>query len=497
MISADEELPGDVAAICWFRRDLRVRDNGALADALACARTRGGKVLCVFVFDTDILSRLPDKDDRRVVFIAASVAELDASLRALGGGLLILHGSAREEIPRLASRLGRVAVFASGDHDPFAIERDAHVKQELSRMGCAFASPPDHAVVPADAIATGSGGPYRVFTPYFRAWRHATESDPDAMLATRPSIEARGLLASPATSAATADALLERVGFRSPRPLVVAPGESGGMDASRRFLSGIEGYARDRDLPALDATSRLSPHLRFGTISARGIVRAAMETKSVDSAKWISEIAWRDFHQMLLHRFPETVDHAFQPKYERVLWDDPDSDPVARERFDAWKEGRTGFPFVDAAMRELRATGWMHNRCRMVVASFLTKDLHIHWKRGERWFARWLLDIELASNVGGWQWSAGTGADAQPWFRVFNPVEQGKRWDPDGIWTRRWCPELDRLPPRWLHAPWLTPTGDLERSGVRIGRDWPRPIVDHAVERLETLERFGRLGRVS
>jgi deoxyribodipyrimidine photo-lyase len=288
------------------------------------------------------------------------------------------------------------------------------------------------------------------------------------------------------------EGLLDRIGFRASGAVVVAPGEAAAHEAVERFMSRIDVYDRDRDMPAIEGTCRISPHLRFGTVSARELLRRARGSVSPGATKWIAEIAWRDFYQMLLHHFPETIDHAFQRKLESVVWDDPETDPVARERFEAWKDGRTGYPFVDAAMRELRATGWMHNRCRMVVASFLTKDLHIHWKLGERWFARWLLDIELASNVGGWQWSAGTGADAQPWFRIFNPVEQSKRWDADGAWIRRWCPELAGLSSRWLHAPWTAPVSELERAGIRLGSEWPRPVVDHGVERGVTLDRFGR-----
>lgn len=486
------DLPADISAICWFRRDLRLRDNGALAAALAHVRAHGGRVLCAFVFDADILDGLPDRDDRRVSFIAASVAELHATLARSGGGLLVLHGRSREEIPRLAARFGRVPVFASADRDPASMAREAHVRQELSQSGSSLAVCEDHVVVATDALSTGSSQPYRVFTPYFRSWMAALERDPEAWLAERASSRIEGLVADPGIGCPGGDLLLERIGFRTAGALVVAPGEAAAREALARFLPRLDDYGTDRDLPAVDGTSALSPHLRFGTISARELVRAARESRSPGASKWISEIAWRDFYQMVLRHFPGSVDHAFQTRLENVAWDDPVTDSVAKDRFDAWKEGRTGYPFVDAAMRELRATGWMHNRCRMAVASFLTKDLHIHWKRGERWFARWLLDIELASNVGGWQWSAGTGADAQPWFRIFNPVEQGKRWDPDGAWTRRWCPELSVLPSRWVHAPWTAPAAELDRAGIRLGRDWPRPVVDHAIERAATLERFGR-----
>lgn len=489
------EARGGIGAVCWLRRDLRMADNGALAAALEHVRRHGRRVQVVFVFDTDILDALPDRDDRRVVFLAESVAELDRRLRAWGGGLLVLHGSARREIPRLAADLGGVPVFASRDHEPFGIARDAEVGRELSASGSVLRLGDDLAVVPPGTLRTGNGGPYRVFTPYFRSWSARLERDPEGAVPTRASSGDRETWACPAAEWAGPDALLERIGFR--RPSVAGPvgGEEAAWSRLEAFLGRLARYGETRDLPGIEGTSRLSVDLRFGTISARELVRRAWERPSAGAAKWVAEIAWRDFYQDVLHHFPETVDQPFQTRLADVAWDDPEADSVAGRRFEAWKQGKTGYPFIDAAMRELAATGWMHNRCRMVVASFLTKDLHLHWKRGERWFARHLVDIELASNVGGWQWAASTGADGQPWFRVFHPVEQGRRWDPQGGWIRTWCPELAPLPDRWVHAPWEAPEGVLQAAGVVLGKTWPRPIVDHARERREALERFGRVAR--
>lgn len=483
---------GAVSAVCWFRRDLRLSDNGALAAALAHAREHGGRVAAVFVLDTDILDALPDRDDRRLGFIVDSVVDLDRTLRATGGSLEILHGSARREIPAFAAALGRPVVFASGDHEPFGAARDAQVGRELSAFGSALRIVHDHAIFAPQRILTGSGTPFRVFTPYFRAWTAALEREPESVLAVRDSRPRAGEIRFVDQPAQDAQALLARIGFSRGAPVPVG-GESGARSRLEQFLAHVGRYGMERDLPAVEGTSRLSVDLRFGTVSVRELVRAGRSRPGEGSAKWISEIAWRDFYQAVLAHFPRTLDHAFQERLEGVVWDDPDTDSVAGERFAAWCEGRTGYPFVDAAMRELRATGWMHNRCRMVVASFLAKDLHIHWKRGERWFARWLLDVELASNVGGWQWSAGTGADAQPWFRIFNPVEQGRRWDPSGSWIRKWCPELAELPDKWVHAPWLAPAAVLREAGVDLDKNWPKPVVDHAAERAETLERFGRV----
>lgn len=485
---------GPISAICWLRRDLRLGDNGALAAALSHARDHGGQVAVAFVFDTDILDALPDRDDRRIAFIVDSLVELDRALRAIGGTLEILHGSARREIPAFVAGIGRPVVFASGDHEPFGMARDTHVGRELSAMGSALTVVHDHAIFAPQRILTGSGTPFRVFTPYFRAWTAALEREPESVLAVRDSRPRPGEVLLVDQPAHDAQALLARIGFTRGAP-VPAGGESGARSRLEQFLTHVDRYGTERDLPAVEGTSRLSIDLRFGTVSVRELVRAVRGVPGEGAAKWVSEIAWRDFYQAVLAHFPRTVDHAFQERLEGVVWDDPDTDSVAKERFAAWCEGRTGYPFVDAAMRELRATGWMHNRCRMVVASFLTKDLHIHWKKGERWFARWLLDVELASNVGGWQWSAGTGADAQPWFRIFNPVEQGRRWDPSGQWIRKWFPELEMLPAKWIHAPWLAPATVLREAGVELDKNWPKPVVDHAVERIETLERFGRIAR--
>ncbi len=493
---AAEASDSPIAAVCWLRRDLRLSDNGALAAALDHARARRGRVLVVFVFDTDILGALPDRDDRRVGFLAQAVASLDAVLRKDGGGVLVLYGTGRTEIPRLVAEIGAVPVFASGDHEPFGIERDRVVSRELERSGSKLVVGLDHELFDPDLLRNGSGAPYRVFTPFFRAWRIALERDP-ACLDPRDSVPRAGEIARPAQPSMDASGWLERIGFS----WASVRGPEGSEAAARRrleaFLERIDTYGEARDFPLLDATSRLSVDLRFGTLSFREAVRQARGREGESAAKWLSELAWRDFYQAVLHHFPASIEYAFQTRLERVAWDDPLTNSVVAARWEAWTEGKTGFPFVDAAMRELRQTGWMHNRCRMVVASFLTKDIHIHWKRGERWFARWLVDIELASNVGGWQWAASTGADGQPWFRVFNPVEQGRSWDPDGTWIRRWCPEIAALPDKWIHSPWAASSDILREAGIELGRDWPRPIVDHAAERLEALDRFGRTsGRV-
>lgn len=480
----------EIEAVCWLRRDLRIRDNRALFEALSDAEARGGAALVVFVFDTDILDALPDRDDRRVAFLTDSVREVDARLREAGSALRVLRGSARIEIPALVASLGRpVPVFASHDFEPFGIARDAFVGRELAEMGSRLQTVKDHVVFEKDEVLSGAGTPFRVFTPYLKAWTARLESDPAGHLPLWDSERKLSHLAAAEVAAPVEPPIPGGAG---------RGGVPGGESAARMRLEATGAkwadYAAARDFPGVEGTSRISVDLRFGTLSIRDAVRTVRRREGDGAKKWLAELVWREFYQMLLWHFPETVDQPFQEPLARVVWDDPGADAQVRMRFEAWCEGRTGYPFVDAAMRELRATGWMHNRCRMVVASFLTKDLHIHWKRGERWFARWLLDIELASNVGGWQWAASTGADAQPWFRIFHPVLQSRKWDPRGEWIRRWCPEIAGLSDKDIHAPWEASEASLAKAGIALGADWPRPVVDHAIERLETLARFGRSG---
>ncbi|WP_126447364.1 cryptochrome/photolyase family protein [Sulfuricystis multivorans] len=461
----------DSAALVWFRRDLRDFDHAALAAALREA----GRVHCAFVFDTDILAGLP-KADRRVDFIHRAVLELDAALRAKGGGLIIRHGRAVEEIPRLAAQLGVASVHANRDHEPFARRRDAAVAARLSADGRRFIDHKDQTIFERDEISTREGKPFSVFTPYARAWRarlapadlaeHRCQPRPDQLVAPRAGLPAL---------------TLEEIGF-VPTDLKIPCGMSGGARLFEDFLTRIERYRETRDYPAVKGVSYLSPHLRFGTVSIRRLVAAALERsltpEGAGAKAWLDELIWREFYQMILWQRPDVVDHCYRREFDALVWDE------APELFAAWCEGRTGYPLVDAAQRQLLQTGWMHNRLRMVSASFLTKDLGIDWRRGEAHFARWLLDYELASNNGGWQWAAGTGCDAQPWFRIFNPVTQAQKFDPQGRFIRRYVPELSGVPDEFIHAPWQMPTPPL---------DYPPPIVDHAAARQRTLARFGRL----
>ena len=461
-------------ALVWFRRDLRDHDHAALAAALAEAR----QVYCAFVFDSEILEALPAKHDRRVHFIHASLHELDTALRARGGGLIVRHGRATEEIPALARELGVATVFANRDYEPAAKARDARVAEQLQADGIDFHSSKDQAIFDGDEVLTQAGKPFSVFTPYKNAWlKRLTTAD----YAAWPS---GGALA--ATTLAGIPELAQ-IGFAATdlAELGIQPGMSGAKVLWADFAHGrIEHYASRRDFPAIKGVSYLSVHLRFGTLSIRELVRHALAAKA---DAWLNELIWRDFYFMILDHFPHVVGHAFKPEYDAIRWAE------RPEAFAAWCAGRTGYPLVDAAMRQLNHCGWMHNRLRMVVASFLTKDLGLDWRLGERYFAEQLNDFDLSANNGGWQWAASTGCDAQPYFRIFNPITQSEKFDPEGRFIRRYVPELAGVLTKKIHAPWQMGRVEQEALGVLIGRDYPAPIVDHASAREETLARYGIL----
>ncbi|WP_291991339.1 deoxyribodipyrimidine photo-lyase [Candidatus Accumulibacter sp. ACC007] len=469
--------------LVWFRRDLRDSDHVALGEALR----RGRRVHCAFLFDREILDPLPRRDDRRVDFIRQSLLELDTALHRRGGGLLVRHGWAAEEIPRLAGELGVAAVFANRDYEPQAKRRDAAVSAALHTGGIAFESFKDQAILDGDEVLTQAGRPFTVFSPYKRAWlKRLTEDD------WQPGEQEIGTLATP-PGAQRVPSLAE-LGFAATdlRALGFVPGMSGARQLLDDFLGRISRYRQQRDFPALKGVSYLSIHLRFGTVSirelvARAIAAGALRTGNEGAATWLSELIWRDFYFMILDRFPYVAERAFKPAYDAVAWE---QGAPAEEAFAAWCEGRTGYPLVDAAMRQLNGTGYMHNRLRMLNASFLSKDLGIDWRRGEAYFAARLNDFDLAANNGGWQWAASSGCDAQPYFRIFNPVLQSERFDPAGKFIRRYLPELSAVPDRFIHAPWRMSPAEQEACGVRIGRETPAPLVDHQQARQLTLERY-------
>jgi deoxyribodipyrimidine photo-lyase len=474
-------MPRYASSLCWFRRDLRSDDHAALYAALKASE----RVFCAFVFDTDILDKLPDRRDRRVEFIWGSVAELRCELAALGGGLEVLCGPARAEIPRLALKLGVDAVFANHDYEPTANARDEQVARALARAGIAWLTRKDQVVFEKDEVLTQVGRPYTVFTPYKNAWLKKLEP---FFLKGYPVGRYRARLA-----AARAQRMpgLANIGFVKTNlaELEIRTGMSGARRLFAEFRRRMDRYHERRDFPALKGPSYLSVHLRFGTISVREAARAAWLARSRGAAAWLNELIWRDFYHMILHHFPHVVEHAFRSEFDSLAF------PNDENLFRAWCEARTGYPLVDAAMRQINQTGYMHNRLRMVTASFLVKDLLIDWRWGERYFAEHLIDFDLAANNGGWQWAASTGCDAQPYFRIFNPVTQSRKFDPDGKFLRHYLPELAGCDSRYIHAPWLM-TGEQQRkAGVVIGRDYPAPIVDHDIQRKRALALYQRVNR--
>ena len=459
-------------SICWFRRDLRLHDHAALYHALKNSTV----VHCVFVFDTDILDQLIDKKDRRVEFIWHSLCELRENLQAQGSTLHVLHGKAREVIPRFADELDVQAVFCNHDYEPDARQRDFEIKSQLAKQGIAFYHYKDQVIFDQSEIITGSGNPFKVFTPYKNAWLKKLD---EFYLRAYP-VEKYFHSLARCSPEKLPD--LKSLGFVAGDLMSLPTGESGAEKWLSDFTQRIGQYRETRDFPALNGGSYLSLHLRFGTISIRRLVSYAHYTAGVGAATWLSELIWREFYQMLFYHHPELGQgQTFKPQFNVIAYTNDAA------KFAAWCEARTGFPLIDAAMRQLNQTGYMHNRLRMVAASFLVKDLHIDWRWGERYFAQHLLDFDLASNNGGWQWVASTGCDAQPWFRIFNPITQSEKFDEKGIFIRSYVPELESCPNKWIHAPWLMPLTEQQKCGVTIGKDYPLPIVDHALARIKTL----------
>jgi deoxyribodipyrimidine photo-lyase len=474
-------MPQFDAALMWFRRDLRCEDNAALFAALKDSR----RVYCAFVYDTEILEILPRRNDRRVEFICESVNELGDALEQAGGQLITLHGAARTEIPQLAAKLGVQAVYSNHDYEPAALKRDHAVAKALKDSNITFLTRKDQVIFEKDEVLTLGGTPFSVFTPYKNAWLKKLE--PFFVKAYPVERYMAHLAKAPAHARRLT---LADIGFEPTnlRQLGISGGAAAAQKLLEDFMPRMAHYRDSRDYPAKKGPSYLSVHLRFGTVSIRALARAAWPgvggLSGEGPATWLSELVWRDFYFMILHHHPHVVSRAFKPAYDAIQW------PNDEALFSAWCEGRTGYPIVDAAMRQLNQTGYMHNRLRMIAASFLVKDLHIDWRRGEKYFAGQLNDFDLAANNGGWQWAASTGCDAQPYFRIFNPVSQSERFDADGAFIRRYVPELAGCDKRAIHAPWEMTLLEQQGAGVIIGKDYPAPVVEHAVARLQTLEMF-------
>ena len=477
--------------LMWFRRDLRLQDNAALYHALKSCE----QVFCAFVFDRAILDALP-RADRRVEFIRESLVDLNGQLAQFcpaplvsPAGLLVRHDAACSALPALAAKLGVDAVFSNHDDEPYSLARDAEVQALLESTGVAFHGFKDHVVFERTEVLTLAGKPYTVYTPYKNAWLKKVDA---FYLQPYPVAKyAAALAARPADERHDVPSLAE-LGFEKTNlsTLRLPAGSQGGESLFDDFLNRIADYRETRDFPAVKGPSYLGVHLRFGTVSIRQMAASALalqQTGNEGAATWLNELIWRDFYAQILANFPHAASSAFKPEYDAIAWEQGEK---AEALFQAWCEGRTGYPLVDAAMAQINQTGYMHNRLRMVTASFLVKDLGIDWRWGERYFAEKLNDFDLASNNGGWQWAASTGCDAQPYFRIFNPVSQSEKFDADGKFIRKYLPVLGKLPKSALHSPWLASPMERIAAEVALGSNYPIPVVAHAEARALTLQRY-------
>ena len=477
--------------VMWFRRDLRLSDNAALHHALKSCK----QVHCLFVFDRDILDQLP-RADRRVEFIRESLVELHAEIEKLaaqhgtrGGGLIVQHAVAKDAVPQIAKQLGANAVFANHDYEPQALARDAAVQAALEAQGAHWHTFKDHVIFERGEVLTLASKPYSVFTPYKNAWLKKV----DAYYLKPYDIAAYGdVLAKLAEPHLGGVPTLTSMAFETTnlQTLKIPTGESGGSQLFEEFLARMDDYGETRNFPAVKGPSYLGVHLRFGTVSIRQLAAVALNKQNSGSegaAVWLSELIWRDFYAQIIANFPHAANDAFKADYDKIAWEQGDR---ANELFAAWCEGRTGYPLVDAAMAQINQTGYMHNRLRMVVASFLVKDLGLDWRWGERYFAEKLNDFDLTSNNGGWQWAASSGCDAQPYFRIFNPTSQSEKFDASGKFIRRYLPALAKLSDKAIHAPHEAKPLELLAAGVELGSTYPLPIVKHDKARALTLQRY-------
>lgn len=464
-------------AIWWIRRDLRLTDNQALQSALEHA----DQVVPVFILDRR-LTESSYVGDKRLAFLYAGLHRLEEDLQARGSHLVVRSGSPAAELSRLRDECNASAIYAEADHSPFANNRDRQVEQQLPLVLVGST-----AVLPPGSVLKSDGSPYTVYTPFSKTWKGM------------PTIGTGSLYSPPEQIASPADIASEPIPG-SPKLSAGSlhiPGEREAQARLHMFLHGdaqgkISRYDSDRDRLDIDGTSMLSPYMRFGMLSprqavfqAREMINSAPDEPSKKGPQtWLNELIWRDFYIHILHHYPHVRRKNF--RIEGIQWEN------SRRLFDTWCEGRTGYPIVDAAMRQLTQSGWMHNRARMIVASFLTKDLLIDWRWGERWFMQHLVDGDPAANNGGWQWTAGTGTDAAPYFRIFNPVSQSTKFDPQGIYIRRWVSELNAVPDDYIHQPWRMPAELQKKIGCKIGKDYPEPIMDHQWARERALDIYAK-----
>lgn len=478
-------------AVCWLRLDLRLADNPALEAAAQC----GGPVVPVFIWSPDEEGPWPPGGASKW-WLHQSLAALDIRLREVGSRLVIRHGPALATLRALVEETGARAVFWNRRYEPAVFSREAPVRESLRGDGCAAESFNAALLHEPWTIQNQSGKLFQVFTPFWR--RCLTQPDPPKP---RPAPRKLPAPAKWPQSIPLDELELEpRIPWADGLRAAWQPGERGAAANLRRFLAhAFEEYPERRNRPDVIGTSRLSPHLHFGEISPRqiwhGLARKAEQrawpTEQWRGSQFLAEVGWREFAHHLLFHFPHTPTEPLRAGFKKFPW--RNNGPLLH----AWQKGRTGYPIVDAGMRELWTTGWMHNRVRMIVASFLVKDLLLPWQEGARWFWDTLVDADLAQNTLGWQWTAGCGADAAPYFRIFNPGSQGEKFDPHGDYVRRWCPELAKLPGEWIHQPQKAPPAILRAAGVELGRTYPLPIVSHAIAREVALDAYARIKKAA
>ena len=479
-----------MTALVWFRQDLRLADNPALAAATAS----GKPIIPLYCLDDTGDGDWPSGGAQRW-WQHQSLAALDASLQDRGSRLVLRRGASQPVLDALIAEAGVTAVYWNRRYEPAVIARDKAIKSALEARGIQVNSSNGTLLHEPWEIRNLSGKPFQVFTPY---WRHCLKrADPGALLPAPKQLTAPGRW--PASDALADFELLPSIRWYETMAQTWRPGEVGAARNLQRFLkSTIWSYPETRNLPAIEGTSQLSPHLHFGEITPRQVwhaVRKQAEREGIPANEWrtnqfLTEVYWREFAYHLLFHFPDTPTEPLRKDYARFPWQ---KDAV---QLTAWQRGQTGVPMIDAGMRQLWATGWMHNRVRMIVGSFLVKNLLVRWQDGAHWFWDTLVDADLASNTLGWQWCAGSGADAAPYFRIFNPVSQGEKFDPEGAYVRTWVPELAKLPDKYIHCPWTAPDTVLQTASIKLGNHYPKPIVDLKETRARALQAYKQMRAV-
>ncbi|MCB9949731.1 MAG: deoxyribodipyrimidine photo-lyase [Planctomycetaceae bacterium] len=470
-------------SVVWFRRDLRVGDNPALQAAVE----RGGPVIPLFIWSDEEEAEWPTGSCSKW-WLHHSLSRLQETCAELGSPLVVREGASESVLDEVLKETGADAIFWNRRYESVIRKRDEQIKSNLASRGLTVASFNGSLLVEPWEVLTKQGTPYQVFTPFWRACQESRQQVAPLPAPTRLTASELPLRSESIDSLS----FLPRIPWDAEFPKHWTPGEAGARAAMDGFLTrAVKDYSQGRNIPSQKATSRLSPHLHFGEISPRQIEEELKQrglSASQEGVKtFVSELGWREFAHSIMFHFPHTENEALRDSFHSFPWVEN------AEHLERWQRGQTGYPIVDAGMRELWTTGWMHNRVRMIVGSFLTKDLLIDWKEGARWFWDTLVDADLANNQLGWQWVSGCGADAAPYFRVFNPITQGTKFDPDGTYVRRWCPELADLPNKWIHAPWTAPDKVLRQANVELGGNYPEPIVDHAEARKAALNAFASI----